>query len=549
MLSHLIPYTHPVGMVVAVSVLLGLSVSVMADSTASFLRENERILIVGDSITNNGTYVRMVYESIKHYHPQGNIQVNGLGINGVRSDYQYNFTGDINNPTLVTIMLGMNNIIHYGYGKRDDEKIVNDYAKDMTAKIKSFQEKGADVVLLTPTLTDEAFSREFWELRGSRALLRKLAQKVKEISVANGAWYLPVQEEFEAYQDSLPTLNALRPDGVHPSALGQYKIARIIMEHLNFPGRLLKPTEQRKLSPSFIPLDIKVSLLDKFLGDQLSLKFESPGMQSVVINWSMDGRHGRETIQINKQLTWFAPLNQSDLLIKPGDHHQFLFSLSDGKHQHFYVLDLSGVPVLHLRGNKTAGQITSDDKRGEGSLVGTWSLEKYENGLFLCGEVYDDDIQTQSMWPWGRDNVTLWLDLRQGDRFAGIGFDEDVYQSIIAVQDKPAFACSLHPWQGQGMELASNVGGRKNDKGWQWNLYINHAFCEQRKFNINDYDYIGINFNIIDEDEAIDGKRQCKSYPYHKAKYEMFIYPNLMAIVDLKNQLKTDTAITQYLAR
>lgn len=549
MVSNLLARTHLFSSLVAVLTLIGLSASALADNTKSFLRESEQILIIGDSITHTGTYVRMVSEAIKHYHPQTNIQVNGLGVNGVSSDYEYKFTKDASNPTLVTIMLGMNNIIHFGDRKRDAEKIIEAYAKDLAAKIKSFQDKGADVVLFTPTLTDEAFSREFWELRGTRTLLQKLGQKVKEVSAANSAWYLPVQEEFEAYQDSLPTLCALRPDGVHPSAPGQYQIARTIMEHLNFPGQLLKQDEPRKLACSFIPLDIQVSLPDKFLGDRLELKFVSSFPQTLTINWSINGKYGTDTLHINQQTSWVAPLEKGDLAIKSGDHQQFLFTLADGSRQHLYILDLSGVPVLHMRDRKIMGQITTQHPRKEGPLVGTWTLQEYENSLFFSGEVVDDDIQSLSQWPWGRDNVTLWLDLRQGDRFGGIGFEEDVYQSIIAVQDKPAFACSLHPWQGRGMELATNVGGRKTDKGWQWNLYINHAFKEGDQFNIKDHDYIGLNFNIVDEDQTADGKRTCQSYAYHKAKYEMFISPNLMVLVDLKNQLKADVVTTQFLDR
>lgn len=536
-------------MMIVSSALVCMSTHVTADNTRSFLRENERILIVGDSITNNGTYVRMVYEAIKHYHPQADIQVNGLGINGVTSDHQYEFSKNAENPTLVTMMLGMNNIIHFHDGNRDVDQIVRTYTRDMTAKIKSFQQMGADVVLFTPTLTDEAFSREFWELRGSRDMLIKLGEVVNEIAATNDAWSIPVQEEFEAYQQSLPVINALRPDGVHPSALGQYKIARSIMEPMNFPGRLLKSHENRKLSPSFIPLDIKVSLTSEFLGEQLSLKFDSTIKQNVAIHWSMNEKCGDDILHVDKTRVWTPPLAKNDLAMAPGDHRQFLFSLSDGQKQQFYILDLSCVPVLHLQDAKVTGKITTDDSRSEGPLAGTWSLQKYEKGLFLQGEVFDEDIQSKSNWPWGRDNVTLWLDLRPGDRFGGVNFDEDVYQSIISVQDKPAFACSLHPWQGRGMELAANVGGRKTDKGWQWNLYINHAFKEGGQLNIKDHEYIGLNFNIVDEDQAADGKRTCQSYAYHKAKYEMFIYPNLMVLVDLKNQLKDDVVITQCLAQ
>jgi hypothetical protein len=417
----------------------------------------------------------------------------------------------------------------------------------MTAKIKSFQEKGADVVLLTPTLTDEAFSREFWELRGTRKMLVKLGQAVRQMAQAEHVWFVPVQEEFEALQNRLPSFSALRPDGVHPSAVGQYQIARTIIEHLNFPGQLIDKKETREIGTSFKSTNVKVSLTGKFVGDQLSLHFESDKAQKLNVRWSINGKTTTVQLDIDGELTWNVPIRQEELINKPGDHQQLLLSLSNGESMQWYVVDLSCVPVLHLKDNRLLGQITTDERRDEGSLVGTWSLQKFEDGLFIEGKVFDDDIQSLSQWPWGRDNVTLWLDLRPEDRFAGIGFEEDVYQSIIAVQDKPAFACSLHPWQGRGMELAANVGGQKIPNGWQWNIYINHAFFEKNKLNINERDYIGFNINILDEDVMADKKIRRKFYTYHKAKYEMFIYPNMMVLIDLKNQLKEDNVITQCL--
>lgn len=516
-----------------------------AQERASFLRENDRILILGDSITHNGTYVRMVAQAIRHFHPQAAVEVNGFGVNGVSSDYE--FKRSVGDPTLVTLMLGMNNIIHFGYRQRDLTAIVQAYREDLQNKVKGFQEGGADVVLLTPTLTDEAYSRFFWELRGSRECLQVLGRVVRDIARETGAFCLPVQEELEAFQETLPTVQALRPDGVHPSALGQYQIARTFWQHMNFAGRLLKQGEPRQLAPPGKPVAVDVRLPGLFLGPAIALEFSAPEPKTVELTWSLGPARGTETLQVDKVVSWSPRVNPKQLTMAPGDHQQLLLSIAHDEARSVYVLDLSSVPVLHMQDNTVSGTITSATERPEGALVATWKISTHGKGLVLSGEVFDDDIQGRSDWPWGRENVTVWLDLRTGERFAGIGFDEDVYQSIITVREEPLFACSLQPWQGRGMEWAANVGGQKTATGWRWNMLIHHPFFENQRFAVNEHDYIGFNLTVVDEDHSAKGRTKRSFHSYHKAEHEFFIYPNLLVLLDMKNQLEEDRVTTLHL--
>ena len=75
-----------------------------------FLRNGDRWSILGDSITLNGGYVRTIRRVLNHFHPDADIDVNGIGVDGVQADYE--FSAKSTNATVVSIMLGTNNAIH-----------------------------------------------------------------------------------------------------------------------------------------------------------------------------------------------------------------------------------------------------------------------------------------------------------------------------------------------------------------------------------------------------------------------------------------------------
>lgn len=517
-----------------------------AEESPCFLRDGERWLLIGDSITDNGTYGRMILQAFRHFHPEAGIAISGIGVDGVASDYQFSIEKE--KPTLISIMLGMNDVIHYGYQPRNIDKILDAYRKNITAKVREYKQMGADVVLMMPTLTDEAYSRSFWELRGTREDLKKMGQVIKEIADQEHVFFLPIQEELEAYQLTRACEQPLRPDGVHPSAAGQYQIARSFWEHMNFPGKLLAAGKPRSLAPSFSPVPASVALKDQFISSEtpiVNVTFQSEQPIKAQLHWNLDKMSGKADLEIDsKGVSWSPKLPAGALAVPPGRHQHLLFDLQAGTRRSLYIIDLTRNPVLHFKDNKMAGELQTDQPRPEGKIVTTWAIEKRDDGLLFSGEVVDNDLQCQnSTWPWARDGVSIWLDLRPGARYGDIGLDEDVFQSIICVQAKPVFSCHLVPWLGRGMERAANAGGGKTAKGWQWHMFINHAFVEAIPFKITDHDYIGFNLVVCDEDKTGDNKYTNTYYQLHKADYTMGIYPNGMMIIDLNDKLN-DPVVT-----
>ena len=125
----------------------------------SFFKEDERWLLTGDSITNTDTYRQAVKRILDHFHPENKIEFSNRAVWGVSSAHK---TEVKDAPTMVTIMLGMNNVIHYEYPHQFDftEK-AEKYRQNILKHVEYYQNLGSDVVLFTPTLTDERVSSFF----------------------------------------------------------------------------------------------------------------------------------------------------------------------------------------------------------------------------------------------------------------------------------------------------------------------------------------------------------------------------------------------------
>ena len=75
----------------------------------SYFKKNERWLLTGDSITFTDTYRAAVKRIVDHFHPDNNIVFVNRAVWGVDAAHK---TKVEEKPTMVSIMLGMNNIIH-----------------------------------------------------------------------------------------------------------------------------------------------------------------------------------------------------------------------------------------------------------------------------------------------------------------------------------------------------------------------------------------------------------------------------------------------------
>lgn len=202
------------------------------------LKKGDRIVFLGDSITQGGTspkgYVTVIKNTLAEKHPDLGIEVIGAGISGNKvPDLQRRVDKDViaKKPTIVFIYIGINDVWH---GERDPargtskEKFVEGL-REVIGKIKA---AGAQVVLCTPSVigekTDGANSLDT-KLDEYSELSRSLAKELD----------LPLCDLRKAFQAHLKENNKdnaeskiLTSDRVHLNEAGNKFVAEQMLKVL-----------------------------------------------------------------------------------------------------------------------------------------------------------------------------------------------------------------------------------------------------------------------------------------------------------------------------
>ena len=134
---------------------------VAAEEAPKPLQKGDRIVFLGDSITQAGAgpkgYITLIQNTIKEKHPDLGVEVIGAGISGNKvPDLQRRLEKDVlaKKPTLVVIYIGINDVWH---GENDPSKGTpkDKFEAGLKEIIGKVKEAGGRVVLCTPTVIGE----------------------------------------------------------------------------------------------------------------------------------------------------------------------------------------------------------------------------------------------------------------------------------------------------------------------------------------------------------------------------------------------------------
>ena len=203
-----------------------------------FLHHGERIVFLGDSITQLGVkpngYVTLIADTLHARFPELSVEVIGAGISGNKvPDLQKRLQRDVldKKPTVVFIYIGINDVWHWvtpglkGTTKEDYESGL----REITAAV---QKAGARVVLCTPSVIGEknhGGNPEDVMLDEYSAISRKVAQET-------GSTLCDLREAFIGYLASHNPSNAekgiLTVDRVHLNDAGNEFVAEQMLRIL-----------------------------------------------------------------------------------------------------------------------------------------------------------------------------------------------------------------------------------------------------------------------------------------------------------------------------
>ena len=236
------------GFCLALSILLSPSIGRAGDTTNSdsishappggfALRDGDRVVFLGDSITEQKLYSSLIEMFALTRFPEWDLRFRNAGWSGDTAGGGVSrLDRDVLsfNPTLVTVKFGMND---HGYGPFVPERCrayVN--AQDQIAR--KLKEKGARVVFLTPQPIEDKRTDPDKDVRNLS--LRQYSDGLQTVAASNKAAFV---DQFDPYMTFLVSRHATNAaasvgggDAIHPGPAGQTLMAWIILKSLGAPA-------------------------------------------------------------------------------------------------------------------------------------------------------------------------------------------------------------------------------------------------------------------------------------------------------------------------
>jgi len=203
-----------------------------------FFKNGDKVLMIGDSITEQYLYSRYVEAWTLTRFPAWNITFVNVGISGDRSTGgNSRFARDVipNSPTVMTVDFGMND---GGYAPFEETGFKN-YMGGLQGIADQAKAANVRVAWLTPSPKEEDTTGP--AIKGYNETLEKYSEGVKEIAAKNGnALFI---DQLHPYLTTIDKARAADPknrigggDAVHPGPPGQALMACAILKGMNFPS-------------------------------------------------------------------------------------------------------------------------------------------------------------------------------------------------------------------------------------------------------------------------------------------------------------------------
>ncbi len=210
----------------------------MATTKSTFvLKKNDRIVFLGDSITEQQLYTNYVESYLIGRYPQLNLSFFNAGWGGDTAPGGVNrLRRDVLSlkPTVVTICYGMND----GSYCPMNDGILQRYGDGMKELVRLLKAAKVRVVLLTPGMVDHAQNKDLKAVNYSGKSLRILADFVLELAKREK---LPVFDihrlmtQVDTAAKKVDSKFTMIPDSVHPDPAGQLVMAYGLLQAMGVP--------------------------------------------------------------------------------------------------------------------------------------------------------------------------------------------------------------------------------------------------------------------------------------------------------------------------
>lgn len=207
------------------------------------IKANQRILFIGDSITDCGRdyynkydlgqgFAHIAGSMILGKYPELNLQILNRGVNGNKlTDLAARWQTDCLDlkPDSVTLLIGVNDIWHNRTAGRQlaasDFTEFNNIYRNLLQTLREINPH-VQLVLLQPFILPVPIDRLKW-----RGELRQLNKLIESIARDFEADYIRVDDHFMHLTKAIPPQKLTGGDGIHPTRVGHGVIANMWIEN------------------------------------------------------------------------------------------------------------------------------------------------------------------------------------------------------------------------------------------------------------------------------------------------------------------------------
>jgi len=211
--------------------LLTLFVLVTTAFAVPVFKANDRIVVYGDSITEQRMYSRYLQQYLYVRYPEMKLQVYNAGWGGDQASGALNrLERDVLylKPNVVTLFFGMND----GHYQAIADATMETYRKNMEGIITALQAKGVRVVVFTPGAVDYDRQPKLKDCDYNKTL-EGLGKVAIELAKKYQCAYADIHQPMVDYQTARKAENpayCMIPDSVHPNSNGHLVMAYYMLQ-------------------------------------------------------------------------------------------------------------------------------------------------------------------------------------------------------------------------------------------------------------------------------------------------------------------------------
>ena len=232
---------------------LVLAICVELASASEPFSPGDRVCFVGDSITHGGSYHGNIYLYYATRFPSRRFEAFNCGVSGGNTNGAIARVPTdilIHQPTVATIMLGMNDVGRQYYAKGPDfvgdeinrAKAIEGYAKNLRALATGLKSSGARLIFITPSLFDQTavFPKTddpYYagpDAVGVNTGLGLIAQTVRDIAAEFSSplvdFHQPMTRINLEQQRQDPAYTLVGQDRVHPGPVGHFVMSYLFLK-------------------------------------------------------------------------------------------------------------------------------------------------------------------------------------------------------------------------------------------------------------------------------------------------------------------------------